>query len=232
MTDGIVVVYKERGWTSFDVVAKLRSVLKIKKIGHTGTLDPDAEGVLVLCVGKATKLVQSLTGHDKEYRATLLFGKKTDTGDVSGRILQEGEVRFSEEEARRAALSFVGGYDQIPPMYSAKKVGGRKLYELAREGITVERTPVFVSISSLTVEEVLLPRMRFSVACGKGTYIRTLCEDIGEKLGCPACMESLIRSKVGEYGLSDAKKISEIEKLMKESGPEAFMIPIPEGKMP
>ena len=210
--DGILNIYKEKGWTSFDVVAKLRGILKVKKIGHTGTLDPDAEGVLSVCVGRATKMVERLMDHDKEYRAVLLFGKKTDTGDITGNVLAEAEVpTLEKEEIERVLASFVPGYAQIPPMYSALKVNGKRLYEYAREGITIEREPRQVQIPALSLEEMLLPRITISTVCGRGTYIRVLCEDIGERLSLPACMESLVRTRVGAFSLSSAIRIAEVE---------------------
>ena len=226
--DGIVLINKEKGWTSFDVVAKLRNLFQVKKIGHTGTLDPDAEGVLVICVGKATKAVNHMAKHDKTYEAVLLLGKRTDTQDVSGKVLEEVPVTVTGETVRKAALSFVGGYDQIPPMYSAKKVKGKKLYELAREGITIEREPRHVEIPELQIQSVELPRMRFLVSCSGGTYIRTLCEDIGRAAGCPACMESLLRTKVGAYSLSEAHTIGEVEAILREGNAESLFLPIPE----
>jgi tRNA pseudouridine55 synthase len=224
--NGILIINKEKGWTSFDVVAKMRSLLKVKKIGHTGTLDPDAEGVLVLCVGKATKLGNTLTKHDKEYEATLLFGKRTDTQDISGTVLEEAEVNVSGEEAEQAALSFLGGYDQIPPMYSAKKVKGKKLYELAREGITVEREPRHIEITGLSVTGFESPRLYFTVSCSGGTYIRTLCEDIGKKAACPACMEALRRTRVGTFTLKEARTVKEVEAALSEGRLEEILIPI------
>ena len=189
MPSGIINVYKEKGYTSFDVVAKLRGILKTKKIGHTGTLDPDAEGVLPVCLGKATKVCDLLTDKDKEYETVMLLGTVTDTQDISGEILEQREVTVTEEHVRAAVMSFVGDYSQIPPMYSALKVGGKKLCDLARAGVTVERAARQVKIHSITILSVELPRVAMCVECSKGTYIRTLCQDIGEKLGCGACME-------------------------------------------
>lgn len=220
MYHGIINVYKEKGYTSFDVVARLRGILKQKKIGHTGTLDPDAEGVLVVCLGRATKLCDILTDKDKCYEATLLLGKTTDTEDSSGLVLSEHEVTAAEDEVREAILSFVGEYEQIPPMYSAIKVNGKKLYELARQGVEIERTPRRVVIHSIDITWMKLPYVRFSVSCGKGTYIRSLCRDIGEKLGCGGIMDRLVRNSVNvsetgmKFLLSDAIKLSEIEKLV------------------
>ena len=211
MKSGIINVYKEKGFTSFDVVAKLRGILRTKKIGHTGTLDPDAEGVLPVCIGKATRVCDLLTDRDKVYEAVMLLGVDTDTQDISGEILKTEAVTCSEDAVREAVRSFIGDYDQIPPMYSALKVNGKKLYELAREGKTVERKPRRVQIFSIEILEVNLPRVRMQVHCSKGTYIRTLCHDIGRQLGCGACMESLLRTKVGMFTLDHAWKLSQIE---------------------
>ncbi len=213
--DGIIVVHKEKGFTSFDVVAKLRGILKQKKIGHTGTLDPDATGVLPVCLGCATKLCDMLTDTTKVYEAELLLGVVTDTQDTSGAILEEKAVNVTEEEVRDAIASFIGEQKQIPPMYSALKVDGKKLYELAREGKTVERKARDITIENIEILEVALPRVRMIVTCSKGTYIRTLCNDIGDKLGCGGAMASLIRRKTAGFTLEEAKTLDEIEALMK-----------------
>ena len=196
MVNGILNVYKEKGYTSHDVVAKLRGIVGQKKIGHTGTLDPDAEGVLPVCLGRATKVCDMLTEKDKTYEAVLLLGKETDTQDISGTVLRVGETEgLTQEQVKDCVMSFVGEYDQIPPMYSALKVNGKKLYELAREGKTIERKSRKVEIKEIRILEMALPRVRMEVSCSKGTYIRTLCHDIGEKLGCFGCMESLLRTR-------------------------------------
>ena len=198
MINGIVNIYKEKGYTSHDVVAVLRKVVGQKKIGHTGTLDPDATGVLPVCLGRATKVCELLTDHDKTYEALLLLGKTTDTQDISGEVLEERDPgNLTEEEVRSCIESFIGEYDQIPPMYSALKVNGKKLYELAREGKTVERKSRKVQIHGIRILEMNLPHVRMEVDCSKGTYIRTLCHDIGEKLRVGGCMEELERTKVG-----------------------------------
>ena len=168
--DGILNVYKEPGFTSHDVVAKLRGICKQKKIGHTGTLDPDASGVLVVCLGNATKLCDMLTDQSKEYRAVMLLGCVTDTQDTTGKVLLERPVTVDEAQVRQAVLSFVGEYDQLPPMYSALKVNGQKLCDLARAGREVERQSRRVTIHSVTIEEISLPRVTMTVACSKGTY--------------------------------------------------------------
>lgn len=211
MYNGIINVYKEKGYTSHDVVAKLRGILKQKKIGHTGTLDPQAEGVLPVCLGMGTKLCDMLTDRDKEYEAALLLGVATDTQDTTGTVLQTRPVTADEEELRNAVLSFVGEYRQIPPMYSALKVNGKKLYELAREGKEIEREARQVTIKSITILSIELPRVRLRVECSKGTYIRTLCHDIGEKLSCGGCMEELVRTRVGGFLIEEALTLSSIE---------------------
>ncbi len=210
--DGILNVYKEPGFTSFDVVAKLRGICKQKKIGHTGTLDPDASGVLVVCLGKATKLCDMLTDQSKEYRAVMLLGCVTDTQDMTGKVLNECPVLADEAQVGQAVLSFLGEYDQVPPMYSALKVNGKKLCDLARAGKEVERQSRRVTIHSITIEEISLPRVVMTVACSKGTYIRTLCHDIGQLLGCGAAMESLVRTRSGQFAIGDAHCLSEIER--------------------
>ena len=186
--DGVIVIRKEKDFTSHDVVAKLRGILHMKKIGHTGTLDPDAEGVLPVALGKATRLVDMITDKEKTYEAVMRLGVVTDTQDMSGTVLsQAAELHVTEEELRAAIESFAGDYMQVPPMYSALKVNGKKLYELAREGKTVERKPRPVHFYEIEILEINLPLVRFCVTCSKGTYIRTLCHDIGEKLGCGDC---------------------------------------------
>lgn len=214
MINGLINVYKEAGYTSHDVVAKLRGIVKQKKIGHTGTLDPDAVGVLPVCLGNATKLCDMLTDKSKEYKACMLLGTTTDTQDISGKVLSRTEVTATKEQAQEAMMSFVGAYDQIPPMYSAIKVNGKKLYELARQGKEIERQPRRVEISKIEILEIELPRITFLVGCSKGTYIRTLCADIGEKLGCGAVMQSLERTRVGSFLIEDALKLSQIEELV------------------
>ncbi len=209
--DGILNIRKEKGYTSHDVVAKLRGILHQKKIGHTGTLDPDAEGVLPVCLGKGTKLCDLLTDTDKEYRAVLLLGYETDTQDMSGTILAQKPVLVKEEEVREAILSFLGSYHQTPPMYSALKVDGKKLYELARQGKTVERKSRAVTIHQIVVEEIELPRITMRISCSKGTYIRTLCHDIGVKLGCGGAMESLVRTRVGQFVWENSITLAEVE---------------------
>ena len=224
MINGIVNIYKEKGYTSHDVVAVLRKVVGQKKIGHTGTLDPDATGVLPVCLGRATKVCELLTDHDKTYEALLLLGKTTDTQDISGEVLEERDPgNLTEEEVRSCIESFIGEYDQIPPMYSALKVNGKKLYELAREGKTVERKSRKVQIHGIRILEMNLPHVRMEVDCSKGTYIRTLCHDIGEKLRVGGCMGELERTKVGRFLKGDAVTLDEVrQKIEQGEGAELF----------
>lgn len=228
MMNGIINIYKEKGFTSFDVVAKLRGILKTRKIGHTGTLDPDAEGVLPVCIGKATKICELLTDKTKEYEAVMLLGRTTDTQDVTGETLTQQEVHCSAKEVEKAVLSFVGDYMQVPPMYSALKVNGKKLYELAREGKTVERKPRPVHFYEIEILDIDFPLVRFRVTCSKGTYIRTLCHDIGEKLGCGAAMETLLRTKVGRFTLDDAITLAQTEEAVRNGEIEQRILGIEE----
>ena len=224
MINGIVNIYKEKGYTSHDVVAVLRKVVGQKKIGHTGTLDPDATGVLPVCLGRATKVCELLTDHDKTYEALLLLGKMTDTQDISGEVLEERDPGdLTEEEVRSCIESFIGEYDQIPPMYSALKVNGKKLYELAREGKTVERKSRKVQIHGIRILEMNLPHVRMEVDCSKGTYIRTLCHDIGEKLQVGGCLAERERTKVGRFLKEDAVTLDEVRQKMEQGeGAELF----------
>lgn len=226
MYNGILNVYKEKGYTSHDVVARLRGILKQKKIGHTGTLDPDAEGVLPICLGKGTKLCDMLEDKDKTYRAVLLLGKSTDTQDVSGKVLEERLVQCDEAEVTKVINSFIGDYHQIPPMYSALKVNGKKLYELAREGKVIERQARLVKIYHIEIEAINLPRVTVCVSCSKGTYIRTLCNDIGEKLGCLGCMEKLLRTRANGLDIAESITLGEIEKRKEENLLEEKIVPV------
>ncbi len=227
MYNGLINVYKEAGYTSNDVVARLRGILKMKKIGHTGTLDPDAVGVLVVCLGNGTKLCNMLTDHDKEYIAVCRLGITTDTQDMSGRELSQNDVTVTSEELHEKIKKFVGTYDQIPPMYSAIKIGGKKLYELARQGKEVERKPRKIHIEAITIldESHLKDEHIFTmeVKCSKGTYIRTLCNDIGEALGCGAAMEHLTRTAVGSFHLETALTLDQIEKRRDEGNLEEII---------
>lgn len=229
MYNGILNVYKEAGYTSHDVVAKLRGICKQKKIGHTGTLDPEAVGVLPVCFGSGTKLCDLLTDWDKEYIAVLRLGLTTDTQDMTGQVLsktgEEALANLDEEQVRESTLHFLGRYEQIPPMYSALKVNGKKLYELARAGKEVERKPRPVTISELEILEMALPLVRFRVVCSKGTYIRTLCHDIGERLLVGGVMESLTRSRVGIFAIDNALTLAELEKLWDKNRISDVIIP-------
>ena len=260
MHHGMLTIYKEKGYTSSDAVARLRGILRMRKIGHTGTLDPDAEGVLPMCLGNATRICELIADREKEYLAVMRLGVRTDTQDMSGEILSQvpeerireillNDKRISggtEEEDREkylkneqisdgkieddrkteedriildkilvAASSFTGEIEQIPPMYSAVKVNGKRLYDMARKGITVERKPRRITIYSLRIEEVNLPLVRLRVRCSKGTYIRTLCEDLGNALGTGAAMQSLLRTRVGQFTLDEALTLDEVERIAK-----------------
>lgn len=232
MYDGVINIYKEKGFTSFDVVAKLRGILKQKKIGHTGTLDPDAEGVLVVCLGKATKLCDILTDKNKSYEAVFRLGITTDTEDSSGTVLSQKDVCVTEEQVKDVIQSFVGEYQQIPPMYSAIKVNGRKLYELARQGIEIERKPRPVMIHDIEILSIQLPVVKIAVNCSKGTYIRSLCRDIGEQLGCGAVLEHLLRTSVNAqetgfvFTTQDALRLLDVESLVSQGMLDSHIISI------
>jgi len=217
--DGILNIYKEKGFTSHDVVAKLRGILKMKKIGHTGTLDPEAEGVLPVCLGTATRLCDMLTDKIKEYRAVIRFGIATDTEDMTGEIIEKLPVSASEADLKEILPKFLGEQEQIPPMYSAIKVEGKKLYELAREGKVIERKGRPIVIHEIKLHSVELDEKgslfeaELTIVCGKGTYIRSLCRDIGKALGTCACMKSLLRTRSGDSYLEQSFKLSEVETL-------------------
>lgn len=226
MYHGMINVYKEKGFTSHDVVAKLRGICKQKKIGHTGTLDPDAAGVLPVCLGCATRLCDMLTDKDKEYVAVLRLGITTDTQDATGKVLAEKEVSVSEEEVRAVIASFEGEQLQIPPMYSALKVNGKKLYELAREGKEIERKARPIVVHEIEILSENMPEFTIRVKCSKGTYIRTICHDIGQKLSCGGVMVSLKRTKVGNFGIEDAYTLSQIEDMAKEGKLCEILLPV------
>ena len=227
MISGILNVYKEKGFTSHDVVAKLRGILGQRKIGHTGTLDPDAEGVLPVCLGRATKVCDLLTDQDKTYEAVLLLGMRTDTQDITGTVLEEGDTAGIDwEKLEETVRNYIGAYDQIPPMYSALKVNGKKLYELAREGKTVERKARRVQIYEICILEFRAPRVRLRVRCSKGTYIRTLCDDIGRDLGCFGCMEDLKRTKAGPFEQEDAHTLEEIGQRKSQGSLKEILRPV------
>lgn len=227
MIHGVLNVFKEKGYTSHDVVAKLRGITRQKKIGHTGTLDPDAEGVLPVCFGKATRLCDMLTDKSKVYETVLLLGIETDTQDITGTVLRQAETdHLTDEEVRNCIQGYVGEYDQIPPMYSALKVNGKKLCDLAREGKTVERKSRRVHIFEIEILQMELPRVKMRVHCSKGTYIRTLCSDIGTSLGTGGCMESLLRTRVASFEVKDSLRLAEIEAKMQAGTLMDSIIPI------
>lgn len=214
---GVINVYKEAGFTSHDVVSVMRKITKTKRIGHTGTLDPDAEGVLPICIGRATKFAEYLTANDKTYIADLVLGITTDTGDISGNILTKHEAEIKCENIESILKTFTGDILQTPPMYSAIKIGGKKLYELARKGITVERKPRPVTIYSIKIINKLTNGYSIEVSCSKGTYIRSLCEDIGKAIGCGGTMGKLLRTKSGMFSIENTARLEEIKKTA-ESG--------------
>ena len=211
MAKGILNINKPAGYTSFDVVAVVRKAFREKKAGHTGTLDPDARGVLVVCLGSATKIVELLSEDTKTYEAELLLGIETDTGDISGNVIEEREVKVTDAQIHEAVGSFAGEIMQVPPMYSALKVNGKKLYELARQGIEVERKARKVTINSIDILSVELPVVKLRIDCSKGTYIRTLCQDIGRKLQTCGTMKSLVRTRNGRFKIEDAVDIEDIK---------------------
>lgn len=214
--NGFVNLYKEKGFTSFDCVAKLRRILGQKKIGHMGTLDPDACGVLPIALGKATRLISLFDEDRKTYRCVMLLGRTTDTLDISGKILEERSVTVSEKEVEDCLLSFQGNIMQVPPMYSALKKDGKRLYELARAGITVEREERPVTVYEIKVIKCEIPKAVFEITCSKGTYIRSICDDAGKKLGSGACMEELERTAVGPFLSANSLTLSEIERMAAE----------------
>jgi len=224
--NGILLIDKPEGWTSMDVCAKLRGVFHEKRIGHSGTLDPMATGLLVVFLGRATRAVEFAEAHSKEYVARLRLGVTTDTQDISGNVLEEREVSVSEEQFLQALEKFKGDIDQIPPMYSAIKIGGKKLYEIARKGESVERKPRRITIHSLEFlgweEGDALLRVR----CSKGTYIRTLCHDIGAALGCGGTMASLRRIAAGEFSLADAVSLDEAIAAGESGEGEKLLLPV------
>ncbi len=213
--DGIVNVNKPLGITSHDVVYRLRKILNIKKIGHTGTLDPEASGVLPMCIGKGTKLAEYLTASDKQYLATLKLGAFTDTQDATGQVLETFDVNVTEEQICDTVKKFIGEIQQIPPMFSAIKIDGKKLYELAREGKTVEREARTITIHNIEIKKIDLDNniIEMLVDCSKGTYIRTLCNDIGAALGCGGHMSALCRTKSGRFNIDKAFTLEQIEEM-------------------
>ena len=223
---GILLIDKPSGWTSSDVVAKLRGVLRERRIGHSGTLDPKATGLLVVFVGRATRAVEFAESQEKRYRAGLRLGLETDTQDITGHPIGGEKRDVSVEELENVLASFRGEIEQIPPMYSAIKVKGQKLYEIARRGGEVERRPRRITIHELKVagrdgEDYLL-----DIRCSKGTYVRTLCHDIGRTLGCGGCMSSLRRTRAGAFRLEDAHTLDEVQKAADAGQPESLLLPV------
>ncbi len=214
--DGILIIDKDKGLTSHDVVAAIRRKFNIKKVGHAGTLDPNATGVLVMLLGKGTKRSEDFLQEEKEYIATMKLGERTDSADCKGKLIQERPVNVTVEEVKTAVTSFYGDIEQIPPMVSAKKIRGKRLYKLARKGIEVERQPRKINISEIEIEKIELPYVVFRVACSKGTYIRQLADDIGEKLGCGAHLTELRRTRSGEFTLERAMLLDTVLELSED----------------
>jgi len=213
---GILIVDKQKGMTSHDVVDMVRKRFSVKKVGHAGTLDPNATGVLVLLVGKATKLSSSFLEEDKEYFATMKLGERTDSGDCDGSVISSGEVLSSEGEIRDVIAEFLGEIEQVPPMFSAKKINGKKLYKLARKGKTIERKPNKITIKKIDEIRITLPFVKFNMVCSKGTYVRQLVDDIGESLGCGANLTELRRTRSGEFSVEGAVGIDDLLKMDKK----------------
>ncbi len=224
--DGVINVNKSSGITSFGVVSKIKKIFGTKKVGHTGTLDPQAEGVLPICIGKATKAVELLTGADKAYTARIRLGMTTDTQDIWGTAITQSAVHLTRQELEKALASFRGNIMQLPPMYSAIRIDGKRLYELARQGLEVERTPRQVCIHSLELTDFDGCEGSLQVVCSKGTYIRTLCSDIGQILGCGAVMSSLTRTRSGMFLLQDAMTLLQIEQQVQKEGAQKCLIPV------
>lgn len=224
--NGILLIDKPEGWTSHDVVAKLRGVLHERRAGHSGTLDPLATGLLVLFFGRATRAVEFAEADVKEYRAGIRFGVTTDTQDITGRVLSERDADFTAEQLDEALRRFRGDILQLPPMYSAIKVGGKKLYDIARRGGEVERKAREIHIFSLEREIGVGGEIFLNVRCSKGTYIRTLCHDIGQALGCGACMSSLRRTRAGAFDVAQAYSIEQIQRAADSDEVQRLMLPV------
>lgn len=224
--NGIILVDKPQDWTSHDVVAKLRGVLHERRIGHSGTLDPLATGLLVVFVGRATRAVEFAEADSKEYIAGLRLGVSTDTQDITGNIVAESAALPDEAALREAIGRFIGDVEQIPPMYSAIKIGGKKLYELARRGESVERAPRKITVSAIDIAGRDGDDYILNISCSKGTYVRTLCSDIGEALGCGACMSSLRRTRAGVFSVYDAHSLADIEAAVREGRLSDIILPV------
>ena len=226
MANGILVIDKSAGWTSQDVAAKLRGVFHERRVGHGGTLDPMATGVLPIFIGRATRAAEFLESAEKEYVAGLRLGVVTDTQDTSGNILETRPVAVTREEVQAALRQFLGPIEQIPPMYSAIKINGQKLYELARRGQEVERKPRSITIHELELLEGADADYLLRVRCSKGTYVRTLCHDLGRALGCGGCMSSLRRTRAGSFTLSQAVTMQQVLNFAAEQAPQALLMPV------
>lgn len=224
--NGIILVDKPQDWTSHDVVAKLRGVLHERRIGHSGTLDPLATGLLVVFVGRATRAVEFAEADSKEYITGLHLGVSTDTQDITGNIVAESAALPDEAALREALGRFIGDIEQIPPMYSAIKIGGKKLYELARRGESVERAPRKITVSAIDIAGRDGDDYILNISCSKGTYVRTLCSDIGEALGCGACMSSLRRTRAGVFSVDDAHSLADIEAAVREGRLSDIILPV------
>ncbi len=223
--NGVIILNKPRGSSSHRMVSIVRRALDMKKIGHTGTLDPGATGVLPILVGTATRASDLLTAQDKRYRATVLLGTVTDTLDTDGKVIAENPVNAAEADIRCSVSAFVGNIEQLPPMFSAVQVGGQRLYHLARQGIEIERKPRSVTIYSIDILSIDIPRVTIDVHCSKGTYIRTLAADIGDKLGCGACIESLTRTQSGDFLIENSVTPEQLSALSEKGEAESVIIP-------
>lgn len=223
--NGVIILNKPRGSSSHRMVSIVRRALDMKKSGHTGTLDPGATGVLPILVGTATRASDLLTAQDKRYRATVLLGTVTDTLDTDGEVIAENPVSVTESDIRSIVSGFVGNIEQLPPMYSAVQVGGQRLYHLARQGIEIERKPRSVTIYSIEILSIDIPRVTIDVHCSKGTYIRTLAADIGDKLGCGACIESLTRTQSGDFLIENSVTPEQLSELSEKGEAESVIIP-------
>jgi tRNA pseudouridine55 synthase len=228
--NGIINVLKPAGMTSFDVVSFLRKTAGQKKIGHTGTLDPSAVGVLPVCLGNATKAIEFMIDKDKVYRAELVLGITTDTQDTSGKVLSTTKPDVSDKQITDTIMGFVGQIEQLPPMYSAIKINGKKLYDLAREGIEVDRQARKITIFDIEVlriwDDNITKKVLMNVHCSKGTYIRTLCNDIGNLLGCGGCMSFLVRTKAGNFDISSAYTVEQIAEMAQNQMLEKILVPV------
>ena len=225
--DGILVVNKSKGMTSHDVVDLIRRRFHLKKVGHAGTLDPIATGVLVMLIGSYTKLSNQFMSEEKEYEASLVLGASSDTLDACGKITpSEKETYFTESEIRSVFDKFLGETEQLPPLYSAVKVNGHKLYELARKGLAVSPAPRKITIKNIDLLSIDLPEVSFRLTCSKGTYVRALCADIGESLGCGAYMKGLVRTRSGHFTISEAIPVEELRNMKAVDVEKAIKIPL------